>query len=318
MTTFHRRLQALLLAATAGLVAIGAPTRAEAQGARAPSLLITSQELQRLLGANDLVLLQVGTKEDYDTGHIPGARLVDFTALAAPRVEGEPMLELPAPDALKSAVEALGISDNSKIVVISGEDWGSPATRVIFTLQLAGLGDRTQLLDGGSRRWKAAGFAMSTGTPAPPRAGHLTRAQDRSLVVDFAWLSRSLPPRGFTLVDARAPIFYEGAGMNDGRGMKHDAGHVPGAHNLPFNTLFDDNVHLFSREELRQKFTAAGINPGDSIVVYCHIGQQATMVFFAARLLGHPVRLYDGSFTDWEAHNGPIENATKPAAARPE
>jgi thiosulfate/3-mercaptopyruvate sulfurtransferase len=31
------------------------------------------------------------------------------------------------------------------------------------------------------------------------------------------------------------------------------------------------------------------------------IGQQATAVLFAARALGHEVRLYDGSFEEWSS-----------------
>ena len=37
-------------------------------------------------------------------------------------------------------------------------------------------------------------------------------------------------------------------------------------------------------------FRKAGVKPGDTVVAYCHVGQQATAVIFAARLLGHPVR----------------------------
>jgi thiosulfate/3-mercaptopyruvate sulfurtransferase len=40
------------------------------------------------------------------------------------------------------------------------------------------------------------------------------------------------------------------------------------------------------------------------VITYCHIGQQATAVLFAARLLGHPVLLYDGSFEDWSRRDG--------------
>jgi thiosulfate/3-mercaptopyruvate sulfurtransferase len=48
--------------------------------------------------------------------------------------------------------------------------------------------------------------------------------------------------------------------------------------------------------------------PGDTVIAYCHIGQQATAVLFAARTLGHPVLLYDGSFEDWSRHAGfPVE-----------
>ena len=47
---------------------------------------------------------------------------------------------------------------------------------------------------------------------------------------------------------------------------------------------------------------------GETVVAYCHIGQQATAVIFGARLLGHLVLLYDGSFQDWATNNrGPVE-----------
>ena len=44
---------------------------------------------------------------------------------------------------------------------------------------------------------------------------------------------------------------------------------------------------------------AAGIRPGEKIVSYCHIGQQATVTYFVARYLGFDARLYDGSWQEW-------------------
>jgi thiosulfate/3-mercaptopyruvate sulfurtransferase len=45
------------------------------------------------------------------------------------------------------------------------------------------------------------------------------------------------------------------------------------------------------------------------VVAYCHIGQQATATVFGARLLGHPVLLYDGSFEEWSRlPNAPVKN----------
>jgi thiosulfate/3-mercaptopyruvate sulfurtransferase len=46
-------------------------------------------------------------------------------------------------------------------------------------------------------------------------------------------------------------------------------------------------------------FSATGATPGDTVVVYCHIGMRATAVLFAADQIGYPVKLYDGSFQDW-------------------
>jgi hypothetical protein len=57
---------------------------------------------------------------------------------------------------------------------------------------------------------------------------------------------------------------------------------------------------LKSQEEIEAMFNAAGVKPGDTIIGYCHIGQQATAMLFAARTLGHNVLLYDGSFTEWQ------------------
>ena len=66
---------------------------------------------------------------------------------------------------------------------------------------------------------------------------------------------------------------------------------------------------LKSPEELGALFATAGVKAGDNVIVYCHIGQQATATIFGARLLGHPVLLYDGSFEEWSRlPNAPVVN----------
>jgi thiosulfate/3-mercaptopyruvate sulfurtransferase len=55
-------------------------------------------------------------------------------------------------------------------------------------------------------------------------------------------------------------------------------------------------------ETLRQLFDAAGVKPNDSVTTYCHIGQQASLLYFVARYLGYDAHLYDGSFEDWSHH----------------
>jgi thiosulfate/3-mercaptopyruvate sulfurtransferase len=89
-------------------------------------------------------------------------------------------------------------------------------------------------------------------------------------------------------------------------------GHIAGARSLPFTKVTTDSLRLESAEKLAALFKDAGYSPGDTIVGYCHIGQQATAMLFAARTLGYPILLYDGSFTEWETKDdAPVE---KPAA----
>jgi thiosulfate/3-mercaptopyruvate sulfurtransferase len=297
---------------TLGLVLVAAASRASQT--REAALLVTPPQLARELNDPALVILQIGPKDDYDAGHIEGARFVQFRDIAAPDSATQRALELPAESELRGRLERLGIGDGSRIVVVSGADrtngdvWVSPATRLVWTLQAAGLADRTRLLDGGLPAWRRAGLPLTTAVPAP-RTGRLTVAADRSVVVDHTWMQSRLRAPGVRIIDGRAPMFFEGPGMPE---HNHGAGHLPGAANVPFNTLTNDSSVFLPLAELRRKFAAAGVQPGDTIAAYCHIGQQATVVLFSARLLGHPVRLYDGSMDDWEKRKLPLENPTAP------
>jgi thiosulfate/3-mercaptopyruvate sulfurtransferase len=112
-----------------------------------------------------------------------------------------------------------------------------------------------------------------------------------------------------SIVDARAATFYDGTQTGNGRGGPHRTGHIAGATNIPYTGILDEALNLKSTEQLAALFSVAGIAPADTVIGYCHIGQQATAMLFAARVTGHPVILYDGSFEDWSRHaDFPIEN----------
>ena len=51
---------------------------------------------------------------------------------------------------------------------------------------------------------------------------------------------------------------------------------------------------------------AAAAEQGDTVITYCLVGYRASMTYFGARLLGYPVRLYDGSYQEWARRGLPL------------
>jgi len=128
------------------------------------------------------------------------------------------------------------------------------------------------------------------------------------IVVDRQYVRAHLAAPGTAIVDGRATVYYDGVEVGGAHGQTDRVGHIKGARSVPFTEITDERLMLKSQAELRALFDRAGVAPGDTVVGYCHIGQQATAMLFAARLLGHPVLLYDGSFQDWSrGDDAPVE-----------
>ncbi len=259
-------------------------------GGESNQMLVTTAWLGEHLSDRSLVILNIGPRATFDAGHIPGARFVEMSSIST----SQPLtLELPPVERLKSAFEELGVSDASRIVVCFSGNWVTPATRVYFTLDYLGLAKQASLLDGGFEAWQAEHRPVTTDASVVKR-GSIT-PHPQQLVVDAAWVSANLNKPRIVIVDARTPEFY--TGTNPGRMPR--AGHIPGAVNIPFSSLADAANKLKASATLKKILTEAGIKPGDQVVSYCHIGQQASLVYFVARYLGYDARLYDGSFEDW-------------------
>jgi thiosulfate/3-mercaptopyruvate sulfurtransferase len=281
----------------------GATTAAQSRD----QLLITPAWLAQHLGDANLVVFHIGPKPDYDAKHIPGARYVAYnTELAVRAAEPAPGLSLQmlSPDVLRERLAGLGVSDRSRVIVCFSSGWVSPATRVIETLRYAGLADAA-LLDGGLPAWEKGGHPVTSEVP-PAKSGQLSALKTAPVVVDADFVRAHLQTAGFAIVDARNTSFYEGSRTGGQPPQSHKTGHILGAVSVPFDSLFDEGDHYKSQDELSAIFTKAGVKSGDTVIAYCHIGQQATAVVFAARLLGLKVVLYDGSFEDWSLRDLPV------------
>lgn len=301
----HSRGMTPILAVLAAAAVFVAPTRAaQGQGTTFESPVVSTQWLADNLNDPNVVVLHLAfSRREYTAGHIPGSRFLWFNDVAPSTPDLS--TELPSVAKLDSLFESLGVSDSSRIVVYGGTVTPLVA-RVFVTLDYLGAGDRAAVLDGGFNAWKAEGRNVSTDAPKVAR-GKFTPRVRSDAVVDANFVKANINTSGVRILDARTPNFYSGEGGGGPR-----PGHVETAKNIPFITLTDSTGKLKDRATLAGMFSSAGVQPSDRVVTYCHVGQQASLLFLAARRAGIKASLYDGSFEDWSSRDdtpvvGPVK-----------
>jgi thiosulfate/3-mercaptopyruvate sulfurtransferase len=294
MNRIRTRLAARVMVTLAAAVPPGA---AAAQNpAKLDSPVVSTQWLADNLNDPSVVVLHfANARRDYSAGHIPGARFlwINDVAPSTPDLN----TELPPVARLDSILESLGVSDNSRIVVY-GPTVSTMVARAYLTLDYLGLGDRAAVLDGGLNAWKAEGRTLSTDVPKVTRGKLTTRVQSDA-VVDADFVKASIDKPGIRILDARTPDFYNGTVSGPMAGGYARQGHIQGALNVPFTTLTDSTGKLKDRSTIAGLFTTAGVQPGERVVTYCHVGQQGSLLLLAAKYAGYKTSLYDGSYEDW-------------------
>ena len=254
-------------------------------------LLVSTGWLQQHRLDRGLTIVEIGDRESYASGHIAGARFVALRDLLGTR-DSIPN-ELPDPAALQKTLSAAGIPDRGRIILYSRDVIA--AARAFFTLDYFGSGERTSLLDGGFAKWRSEGRETESGTPEIAAGGIVARPRPDVLVEIGALrviLDRRLPT---ALIDAREPAQFLGA---EAGADITCPGHIPSAVNVPWSmNLTSSMIPVFrSAEELRALYD---LRDNETAIVYCRTGMQASVAYFALRYLGYDVRLYDGSYMEW-------------------
>ena len=224
----------------------------------------------------------VNGRADYEAGHIPGAGFADLQGDLSDS-DSPWNSALPTPEKFCAAMGALGVGEDSRVVLYDG-NFAVWAARVWWMLRWVGF-DNAAILNGGLQAWNAEGCPLSTEPPARP-VGRLT-PQVRPEII--AWKEDVAA----VLHDSHALIIDS---LDAG---SYRAGHIPGAINIDTRTLLALSGHYKSPEEL------AAMHPGDRslrVITYCGGGIAASSNAFVMHRLGFTnVAVYMNSMQEWAA-----------------
>jgi thiosulfate/3-mercaptopyruvate sulfurtransferase len=276
--------------------------------------LIETNELERELEAPDFIVVDAtwfmpneakNAREAYLAEHIPGAIFFDIDEIADTNAALPHML--PSPEKFSSRMRTLGIGDGQRVVVYDRRGMFS-APRVWWMFRVMGVED-VSVLNGGLPKWKAEGRPLMTGEPAARTTRHFTPRHNLDLVRDVADMKALLKDNSATILDARSAERFAGQSPEPREGLR--AGHMPGAHNVPYGQLLNADGMLKSRDALHALFEAAGVDPHKPVVTSCGSGITACVLALALAETGHRrTSVYDGSWAEWGADESlPIETS---------
>lgn len=239
--------------------------------------------------------------ENYRAGHIPGAVYLDWTKELISTAE--PLEDAPPPDInqARASFAALGISAEDTVVLY--DDYHHMfASRLWWVMRYFGH-NGVRILNGGWDYWKAKGYPVSTEDHRPASGDFVPQVQSHLRVGIDDVINRT---KDIVLVDGRGAQSYTGTAADP------RSGHIPGAVNVPFRNLVDDESFLFKDDAtIEQHFASANINlQNATIMSSCGSGYAGAAVLVALKKLGINAPLYDGSFSEWKKDpERPVEQA---------
>ena len=260
------------------------------------SHLIDSTQLLAQMQRDDVLVLDCrydladreSGRKRYAQGHIPGSLYIslDDDCCAALSEHGG-RHPLPTIEEMAGLFSRIGIERGKTQVVCLDDEASCYAAHVWWMLRYLGH-DEVCILDGGFAAWvRTGGAIVSTASECHPR-------EFSPLPRPFMLASRDdvLDGTSALLVDCRAPERFRG----EQETIDPEAGHIPGAYNVPWRDLLTEDGRFRRPSELADALT--GLD--ERATVYCGSGVTACVNIFAAAVagLGMP-RLYAGGWSDW-------------------
>ncbi|RZV12151.1 thiosulfate/3-mercaptopyruvate sulfurtransferase [Natrinema hispanicum] len=251
-----------------------------------------------------LVEVDVDT-EAYDEAHAPGAIGFNWET----QLQDQTTRDILTKEDFEDLLGSHGISEDDT-VVLYGDNANWFAAYAYWQFKYYGH-ENVYLLDGGREYWLENDYPTTDEVPEFSETEY-DAAGPRETIRAYRDDVEKAIERGVPLVDVRSPEEYSGEVLAP-PGLQETAqrgGHIPGAKNISWAAVTDDDGTFKSRDELEELYAEEGITGTETTVAYCRIGERSSVAWFALHeLLGYEDTVnYDGSWTEWgNLVSAPIE-----------
>jgi thiosulfate/3-mercaptopyruvate sulfurtransferase len=264
------------------------------------SPLISAAEAISLLSQAVFLDARVGPEaaQAYQRAHVAGAIRVDLESDLSER--GDPATggrhPLPPIALWLARLGDWGLTPSTPVILYDAAGGGMAAARAWWMTRAIGH-EPVAVVDGGWQALREAGVRTEEGEPQTRPVGPYPSKVVRWPTVDATFVERVRTDPSWRVIDARAPERYKG----QSEPLDPVAGHIPGAHNLYWQSQLKGDGVLDSLARLRERYDPIlGQVPSERVVCYCGSGVTAChllLVMEACGLAG--AQLYVGSWSEW-------------------
>jgi thiosulfate/3-mercaptopyruvate sulfurtransferase len=244
-------------------------------------------------GSHHLPTTGRNSASEYAELHISGARFFDIDGISDHNSDLPHML--PSADEFASTVGALGIGDDSHVVIY--DTIGTTgAARVWWTFRAMGHA-KVSVMDGGLPKWMDEGRLVVSELPSiTPK--QKSAKLNSSLVRNLREMLDNIDSGQEVVVDARSAGRFNATEPEPRAGMR--GGHIPGSRNVPFPDVLNKDRTFKSGREVLAAFELAGVDLTQPMVTTCGSGVTASTLALALFNAGkEDVAVYDGSWSEW-------------------
>jgi thiosulfate/3-mercaptopyruvate sulfurtransferase len=277
--------------------------------ASASDALVDADWLQKNLDNPKVRVFEVSVDTGvYERGHIPGALNINWHT----DLVDKERRDIAKKEDFEKLLQASGV-DKDTTIILYGDNNNWFAAWGAWIFETYGLGQQVKLLDGGRKLWEAKGLPLDTAATEQTPTTLALPERDTAIRARFTdVVAVAEGKHDIKLIDIRSADEYSGK-IFAPEGVKElsvRAGHIPGAVNVPWGSIVNQDGTFKSVDEIKKIYADKGVDGSAPIITYCRIGERSSHTWFALKkILGYDVKNYDGSWTEYgNAVGVPISN----------